>query len=117
MVSQMKTRLNAALTTLPVALVSQPALAQTPVDRAAYWHPGWDWGWGHMIFGSLMMILFWGGIILAIVVAVRWIGRNPSHGAGSVPPGKRALDILQERFARGEIDEEDFEERKRLLSD
>ncbi len=117
MVSQMKTRLNAALTMLPVALVSLPTLAQTQVDRTNYWHPGWDWGWGHMIFGSLMMILFWGGIILAIVFAVRWIGSNPSHGAGPIPPGKRALNILQERFARGEIDKEDFEERKRLLSD
>ena len=113
----MRRRLTNALMTLPAALVSVPALAQKSADRPDYWHYGWDWGWGHMIFGSLMMILFWGGIILVIVLAVRWLGGRSSQGAGSQLPGKRALDILQERFARGEIDKEEFEERKRLLSD
>ena len=113
----MRRRLTNALMALPAALASVPALAQPPADRPDYWHYGWDWGWGHMIFGSVMMILFWGGIILVIVLAVRWLGGRSSQGAGSQSPGKRALDILQERFARGEIDKEEFEERKRLLSD
>ena len=78
---------------------------------------GWDWGWGHMIFGSLMMVLFWGGIIVVIVLAVRWLGSGSSHGTMPATSRNKALDILQERFARGEIDKEEFEERKRLLSD
>jgi putative membrane protein len=104
---------------LPLALASWPALAQTPVQQPGNWHYGWGWGWGwgHMIFGSLMMVLFWGGIIVAIVLAVRWIGSGSSHGATPPVPRNKALDILQERFARGEIDKEEFEERKRLLSD
>lgn len=100
----------------PALLASMPALAQTPADRPGYWHSGWDWG-GNMLFGSIMMILFWGGLILLIVLAARWLGGRPSQGAGPQPSGKRALDILQERFARGEIDEEEFEERKSLLSE
>ncbi len=101
---------------LPAALGSVPALAQTSADRPDYWHYGWDWGSGHMIFGSLMMILFWGGLILLIVLAARWLGGRLSRDAGPAAPRKLALDILEERFARGEIDKEEFEERKRLLS-
>ncbi len=101
---------------LPAALGSVPALAQTSVDRPDHWHYGWDWNRGHMIFGYLMMILFWGGIILVIVPAARWLGGGSSQGAGSQPPGKRALDVLRERIARGGIDNEAFEERKRALS-
>jgi putative membrane protein len=70
-----------------------------------------------MMFGSLMMVVFWGAVIVAIVVAVRWLGGGSSYGAGVQPPRKRALDILQERFAHGEIDKHEFDERKRLLSD
>lgn len=110
-------RLKAALFVFPSVFVSLPALAQAPADRPDYWHPDWDWGWGHMIFGSLMMILFWGGIILAIVLVVRWLGGDSGRGAGSPPRTNAALNILHERFARGEIDKEEFEERKRLLSD
>ncbi len=101
----------------PAALASLPALAQTPAGRADYLHYGWDWGWGHMIFGSLMMILFWGGIILVIVLASRRLGSGSSHSTAQPAAGKAPLDILHERFARGEIDKEEYEERKRLLSD
>jgi putative membrane protein len=70
-----------------------------------------------MLFGSLMMVLFWGGIILVIVLLVRWIGSGSAGGAGVPSAGKTPLDILSKRFARGEIDKEEFEERKKLLSD
>lgn len=111
----MRTPLTNVLMALPAALVSAPALAQTSANRPEYWHHGGNWGWGHMVFGGFMMILFWGAVILVIVLAVRWLGGGSSHGAGSQLPGKRALDILQERFARGEIDKEEFEERRRTL--
>lgn len=113
----MQRRLTNALMALPAALVSVPALAQTPADRSDYWHDGWGWGWGHMMAGSLMMVLFWGAVIVAIVFAVRWLGGGSSPGAGAQPTRRRALDILQERFARGEIDKDEFDERRRLLSD
>ena len=80
----------------------------------------WDFGWGHMIFGGLMMILFWGGLITAIVLAVRYLGgsrHGSSGGTTQEPPGQTPLDILKERYARGEIDREEFEERRRVLAD
>lgn len=105
----------AALTTL-VASLSVPALPASA--QADTWEGGWHdgWGWGHMFFGSIMMLLFWGGLIILIVLAVRWMGAGPGRANGGAAPGSRALDVLEERFARGEIDKEEFEERRRLLS-
>lgn len=113
----MKKRLVNALLALSVALVSLPAHAQAATERPYSWHYGGDWGWGHMIFGSMMMLLFWGVIIVGVVIVVRWLTGGPSKESRSSPARKRALDILEERFAQGEIDKEEFEERKRLLSD
>ncbi len=113
----MRKKLMNALIPMSLTLASLPVAAQTIGDRPDYGHYGWDWGWGHMIFGSLMMILFWGGIILVIVLASRWLGGGSSRSTAPPTAGKTPLDILQERFARGEIDKEEFEERKGLLSD
>lgn len=111
----MQKRLARALALLAVAVPSMPALAQALGGRPDYQHYGWDWGWGHMIFGSLMMVLFWGGIILVVVLAVRWLGGSVAakETAGG---GTSALDVLDDRFARGEIDKAEYEERKRALS-
>lgn len=98
---------GAALVGLSFAMA--PAHADAPGAGAS------GWSWGHMVFGSPMMLLFWGAVVLAIVVAVKWLGgsgraKGPPAGANS------ALAILEERFARGEIDAEEFKERKRRLS-
>lgn len=100
---------------LPIVWAA-PVLAQTYGGPDFWGHAGW--GWGHMIFGGLMMIAFWGGLILLIVLLVRWLA-GPSSSS-HVPPsatGRTPLQILQERFAKGEIDREEYEERKRVLSD
>ena len=72
-----------------------------------------------MIFGPLFMILVLAVVIAAVVLMVRWLG-GPSHGSAPTyhaPASRTALDILKERFARGEIDKDEFEERRRLLGD
>ncbi len=72
---------------------------------------GFQWGW--MLFGGLMMILFWGGIIaLAIVILRAFLGgssRAVSSGPSSASGSGSALEILNERYAKGEIDREEFE--------
>lgn len=113
----MQLRLIHALMTVLAALASWSAQAQTGTERTEYWSHGWDWGWGHMIFGSLMMIFFWGGIILIVVLAFRRPATGSSHASAHPSSRKPALSILEERFARGEIDKPEFEERKALLSD
>src|SRR3989338_1281375 len=73
-------------------------------------HPmGWMWGaWG--IGMGLLMLLFWGAVIVGIVVGIRWL-----IGQGKVSQSDTALDILRQRYARGEINKEEFEAKKRDL--
>jgi len=99
------------VTSLSVHAQSATAQADTWGGR---WHDGW--GWGHMFFGSFMMLLFWGGLVILIVLAVRWMSAGSLRGGDGPAPGNRALDILDERYARGEIDKQEYEERRRLLS-
>ncbi len=76
-----------------------------------------DLGWGWMIFGPFMMIVFIAVAVVVVVLLVRWLG-GPGHGGAlHGPPGKTPLDILKERFAKGEIDKEEFEERRRVLGE
>lgn len=92
--------------------------AQPATVRADRWGDGWHdgWGWGHMFFGSFAMLLFWGGLIVLLVLAVRLMGGGSTRSGDGAGSGNRALDILEKRYARGEIDREEFEERKDQLS-
>lgn len=74
--------------------------------------------WGHMgDYGCggmwLSMLLFWGLLIVGIVMLVKcsW----GSGACGKREREKAALDILKERYARGEIEREEFEQKKRDL--
>lgn len=99
-----------------IVAAGMPASVQSAAAQSGYWYDGWAWGSGHMVFGGLMMLLFWGALIAVIVFVVRWvIGGNSSKESTAVK--NKGLQILQERFARGEIEKEEFEERKRLLSE
>ncbi len=77
------------------------------------WH-GYGWGgfgWPGMLFGGLLMLLFWGGLIILAFFVVRALVRSGSARSGPpAPGGNRALDILKERYARGEITKEQFEQ-------
>ncbi|MFI9081203.1 SHOCT domain-containing protein [Streptomyces sioyaensis] len=82
----------------------------------------YDGGWGGWIFMALVMVLFWALIIAGVVALVRYVssshrgqpGAPPSsHEAGS--GSRRAEDLLAERFARGEIDEDEYKRRITLL--
>ena len=82
-------------------------------------HDGWNDGWfggGHMIFGPILWIVALVLVVVAAVALVRWLGAG---GQGAGPQGtasKSALDILSDRYARGEIDTAEYEERKRTLT-
>lgn len=65
--------------------------------------------WGYGGFGFLWMALFWVGVILLVV----WAVRRPDE-SGSLRQG-RALEILEERYARGELDADEFTARRQQL--
>ena len=73
-------------------------------------------GWGGWLIAVVMMVVFWGAIAWVVVTLIR-------HGAGdrgarTEPPATRgpdALAILDERLARGEIDEDDYRRRRDAL--
>ena len=98
---------------LAVGLMTAPSVAQTYGDHP---HIG-DWGWGGTIFGLIMSIVFFAVAVAAVVPLVRWLG-GPGHGGAlHGPPGNTPQDILKERFAKGEIDKEEFEEQRPLLGE
>jgi putative membrane protein len=66
-------------------------------------------------FGGIFMILWWVLIIVGIVVLVKWMATSSSADGRSGGDSK-ALDILKQRYARGEIDEQEFQKRKRDLT-
>jgi len=87
------------------------------------------WGWGGMGFnwpGLVSLILFWALVVVAIVALVRYLrGRQHWPGQpGYLPPGPGPYQppgmgtpeqILAERYARGEIDDEEFQRRMAVL--
>ena len=75
------------------------------------WGGGDGWGW---IGGVLMMVLFWGGLVALVVSLVRGLGSRPQDD-GRKQNRPDAGQILEERFVRGEISEEEFEQRSRVL--
>jgi putative membrane protein len=68
------------------------------------------WGW---VLMSLSMVAFWVLVIVGIVAAVRSFGAPPGHPAGPVP--RTPQDVLGERYARGEIEEEEYQRRLQIL--
>lgn len=77
--------------------------------------PGMLTGWGMGWFGGIFMMLFWVLIIIALVFFVRWLIRSGDNESDRGINRSRALEILKERYARGEIDTEEFEQRRRLI--
>lgn len=76
----------------------------------------WGYGGGYWVFMGITMVLFWGLIIAGIVALVRYLG-GARHSPGPHPTGApaRPEEVLAERFARGEIDAEEYEKRLELL--
>ncbi|MFN0090294.1 MAG: SHOCT domain-containing protein [Acidimicrobiales bacterium] len=67
-----------------------------------YWNNGWGWvGWLTMM---IFMVSFWGLIAWAVIAVVRGL-------SGTRHQQRSAEDILAERFARGEIDHDEYTQR------
>jgi putative membrane protein len=80
-------------------------------ERPWGWHPMWGmwgaWGLGMMLF----LMVFWVLVIAGLVLGIRWLVTQ-----GRDSRSDTALDILRQRYARGEINKEEFDAKKRDLS-
>lgn len=70
------------------------------MDNMGWWGPGLGW---------MFMILFWGLVIVGLIAVIKWLSGVP-RGTGARE--KSPLDILKERYARGEINREEFEQKR-----
>ena len=104
----MKKRLPAILAgfgfALSLAALGAPDESQVP----AMWHGMEGIGWGWFGLGVLHMVLFWGLVVLGLVLLLRALG-----GGSRAEP--RAMDILEARYAKGELTREQFEQLKREI--
>lgn len=101
-------------TTLITALSATGAQAQQstgPSLGPGYWGGSWH-GW---FMGPLMMLILLAVVAAVAVLVFRWLGASDAsrEARGRNTP----LDILKERFARGEIDKTEFDERRKVLED
>jgi putative membrane protein len=76
-------------------------------------------GWGMWVFMAIVFVLFWAAIVGGIFALVRY-GRERQTSSPPLPPGSegggdRARQVLDERFARGEIDHDEYVKRRDLL--
>ena len=93
-----------------VMLLSLPQISNA--FGGGYMMGGTGYGSGMGIFGGLTMIIFWVVVIAGIVYFIQWIlGQNQD----TKPKEDNSLNILKERFAKGEINKKEFEEMKKEL--
>lgn len=109
-----------AAATAAFVLSPAAAWAQAPssTDRYEWCGPqmmGWSGGWYGMFLGPIFMIVALAVAIALALALARWFG-GPQAPTAS-PPGKTALDIIKERYARGEIDKAEFEDRRRTIGE
>jgi putative membrane protein len=104
---------------LPALLILVPwhaALAQ----KGGYggWHMGRGMmgGWGMGWFGGIIMMVFWVLILVGLFFLIKWLVQTTSRGKLETGGPGRAIDILKERYARGEIDKAEFEKMKLDIS-
>lgn len=85
---------------------------ERPFERGWGMHPMWGvwgvWGVGMMV----MMLVFWVVVIVGIVLGIRWLASQGKEPRST----DAALDILRQRYARGDISKEEFEAKKRDLT-
>ena len=87
--------------------------------RGYGWHMGpgmMGWGYGMGWVGMILMVAFWIAIIVGIIFLIRWLVISTGTGGRAARSEESALEILKRRYARGEINKEEFEEKKKDLA-
>ncbi len=103
------------LTLFFLALSSQMAFAHGGYSGGWGMGPGMMGGWGMGWWGFIPMLLFLGLIIAAIVLFIKWLAKGSGKSLSGHSSDSGSLEILKERFARGEITKEESEEMKKVM--
>jgi len=74
------------------------------------------WGYGTGWIWHILMIAFWIAVIVGIIFLIRWLLISTGAGGRATKMEDSALEILKRRYARGEINKEEFEEKKKYLA-
>jgi putative membrane protein len=83
------------------------------------WGYGPEWGmmggWGGYGWFGILHMIFWVAVIILIIAAIVWFFRSGSHASapGRIERRSPGLDVLEERYARGEINREEYLQKKR----
>jgi putative membrane protein len=101
---------------LSIPLIKTQAYAQTGQYGGWGMGSGMMGGYGMGWFGDIFMIMFWILILVGLIFLIRWLIQSTSHDKTSGIGSNRSLEILKERYARGEIDKEEFESKKKDLT-
>jgi putative membrane protein len=88
-------------------------IAQTVPLADTWMHGGWGWGWMSLMMG--IMVLFWGAVIVGIVWLIRSTGSAPLARERDLNE-ETPVEILDRRFAEGEISEEDYRARRQVFA-
>ena len=74
------------------------------------------WGYGTGWVGMILMAAFWIAVIVGIIFLIRWVVISTGTGGRGARSEESALEILKRRYARGEINKQEFEEKKKDLA-
>lgn len=107
-VTSIKNSFYAAGTALATTGLARTALADGQGGAGGYHHM-WGGGGSMMFMGSFMMIFFLIVVVVIAVIAGKW------YSSASGTAGSNARTVLDERFARGEIDAEEYRARRETL--
>ena len=77
-----------------------------------YWGQGSRNGGGSDVWGFILMLFMMALIIVGVIALVRYLGRDSGRQKGGA-----ALELLEKRYAQGEIDKKEFEEKRQVLSE
>ena len=111
-----KNRSGLFVVTAGMAILGFPALAWAAGEGRAFTQ---EVGLGMLLFVSFIMFAIISGLVVAVVLFFRWyIGAISVKAApSSESAANTPLDALNERLARGDIDKDEFEEKRRSLDD
>lgn len=103
------------------AVLTLVATGATAQQTSAYGpgHGPWSGPWHGWMFGPIGMLMLVALVVVVVVLVIRLTRQRGNNGEGypGRPRRQTPLDILKERFARGEIDQAEFEEKRRYLDE